>query len=120
MEKFAYGLLAISKHRLTNKNSYDPQEVMEYVDLALQSNADDALIRFQGEVSANTNFFGPLRGNIGYYRQTKFIIGLLDGTNPELTDPSLEGTDPVNGEEHLKDPRITAMMAPAPDGQYRG
>ena len=119
-KKFAYGLLAISKHRLTNKNFYDAQEVIGYVDQALQSNADDAMIRFQGEVSANTNFFGPLRGNIGYYRQTKFIIGLLDGTNPELTDPSLEGTDPVFEGEHLKDPRITAMMAPAPDGQYRG
>lgn len=119
-KKFAYGLLAISKHRLTNKSFYDAQEVIGYADKALQSNADNAMIRFEGTVSANTNFFGPLRGNIGFYRQTKFIVGLLDGTNPELTDPALEGEDPVFEGEHLKDPRLTAMLAPAPDGKYRG
>lgn len=119
-KKFAYGLLAINKHRLTNKSSYDPQEVINYVDQALAGNEDDALIRFEGTVSSNTNFFGPRRGNIGYYRQTKFILGLLDGSNPELTDPALEGSDPVYTEEHLKDPRITAMLAPSPDGEYRG
>ena len=121
-KKFAYGLLAINAHRLTNKISYNADEVIGYVDKALSGNQDDASIRFEGTVSANTNFFGPLRGNIGYYRQTKFMVGLLDGTNPELTDPSLIGTDPLeeNSEAHLKDPRITAMMAPSPDGQYRG
>ena len=121
-KKFAYGLLAINAHRLTNKSSYDANEVIGYVNQALASNQDDAAIRFDGNVSADTNFFGPLRGNIGYYRQTKFIMGLLDGTNPELTDPSLIGTDPLPEYdlEHLKDPRITAMMAPSPDGLYRG
>lgn len=119
-KKFAYGLLAINKHRLTNKSFYDAQEVIGYVDQALQSNADNAMIRFEGTVSANTNFFGPLRGNINFYRQTKFIVGLLDGTNPELTDPALEGADPVFEGQHLKDPRLAAMLAPAPDGEYRG
>lgn len=119
-KKFAYGLLAINAHRLTNKSSYDPQEVIGYVDQAFTGNEDDASIRFEGTVSANTNFFGPLRGNIGFYRQSKFITGLLDGTNPELQDTELVGDDPVYDGEHLKDPRITAMLAPSPDGQYRG
>ena len=119
-KKFAYGLLAINKHRLTNKSSYDPQEVIDYVDKALAGNSDNAQIGFEGAVSSNTNFFGPRRGNIGRYRQTKFMVGLLDGTNPELTDASLVGVDPVYIGEHLKDPRITAMLAPSPDGQYRG
>ncbi|WP_299390555.1 SusD/RagB family nutrient-binding outer membrane lipoprotein [uncultured Gelidibacter sp.] len=121
-KRFAYGLLAINAHRLTNKGTYNADTVIGYVDKALSGNQDDASIRFDGIVSANTNFFGPLRGNIGYYRQTKFIMGLLDGTNPELTDPNLIGADPVfnDPEAHLKDPRITAMMAPSPDGQYRG
>ena len=117
--KFAYGLLAISKHRLTNKSFYDPNEVIGYVDQALQSNADNAMIRFEGTVSSNTNFFGPLRGNIGRYRPTKFFVGLLEGMNPALNDPALEGQDPVF-DGYLKDPRIAAMIAPAPDGQYRG
>ncbi|TPE46311.1 SusD/RagB family nutrient-binding outer membrane lipoprotein [Pontibacter mangrovi] len=121
-KKFAYGLLAINAHRLTNKSSYDPNKVIEYVDKSFTSNADDALIRFQGEVSTNSNFFGPRRGNIGGYRQTKFIVGLLDGSNPALSDPTLVGEDPAEefAGQHLKDPRLTAMLAPAPDGQYRG
>ncbi|WP_034887124.1 SusD/RagB family nutrient-binding outer membrane lipoprotein [Gillisia sp. Hel_I_29] len=121
-KRFAYGLLAINAHRLTNKSSYNADEVIGYVDQALAGNQDDATIRFEGTVSSNTNFFGPLRGNIGRYRQTKFMVGLLDGTNPELTDPDLIGADPLleDSEEHLKDPRITAMMAPSPDGKYRG
>ncbi|WP_424492763.1 SusD/RagB family nutrient-binding outer membrane lipoprotein [Salinimicrobium sp. GXAS 041] len=119
-KKFAYGLLAINKHRLTNKSSYDPQEVINYVDQALSSNQDNALIRFEGTVSRNTNFFGPRRGNIGYYRQSKFITGLLEGTNPAFNDPALEGMDPVYEDQHVKDPRITAMLAPSPDGEYRG
>ena len=119
-KKFAYGLLAISKHRLTNKSFYDPQEVINYVEQSFTGIEDNALIRFDGTVSSNTNFFGPLRGNIGYYRQTKFITGLLDGTNPVFQDTELEGIDPFYEGQHLKDPRITALLAPSPDGQYRG
>lgn len=121
-KKLAYGLLAVNAHRLTNKSSYDPNKVIEYVDQSLASNDDNALIRFQGEVSSNSNFFGPKRNNIASYRQTKFILGLLDGTNPELSDPALVGADPLeeNAEEHLKDPRLIAMLAPSPDGKYRG
>ncbi|WP_224997862.1 SusD/RagB family nutrient-binding outer membrane lipoprotein [Cesiribacter sp. SM1] len=121
-KKFAYGLLAINAHRLTNKSTYDPAQVIGYVDQALSSNADNAQIGFQGEVSANSNFFGPRRNNIRYYRQSKFIVGLLDGSNPVLTDPALIGEDPQEqfAGQHLKDPRLTAMLAPSPDGQYRG
>lgn len=121
-KKFAYGLLAINAHRLTNKSSYDHAKVIEYVDRSFTSNADDALIRFEGTVSANTNFFGPLRNNIGTRRQTKFIVGLLDGSNPVLSDPALQGQDPAPqfADQHVKDPRLLAMLAPAPDGQYRG
>ncbi len=120
--KFAYGLLAINAQRLTNKSSYNADEVIGYVDKSFTGNQDDASIGFEGTVSANTNFFGPLRGNIGRYRQTKFMLGLLDGTNPELTDPELLGADPIiaDSAEYLKDPRITAMLAPSPDGKYRG
>ncbi len=121
-KKLAYGLLAINAHRLTNKSSYDPQQVIDYVNQALAGNQDNALIGFLGKVSANTNFFGPLRGNIGYYRQTKFILGLLNGSNPVFQDPALLGQDTVftTEEEYLNDPRITSMLATSPDGMYRG
>ncbi|MCC9167832.1 SusD/RagB family nutrient-binding outer membrane lipoprotein [Pontibacter harenae] len=121
--KLAYGLLARNAHRLTNKSSYDPNEVIGYVDKSLASNADDAFIRFEGTVSANTSFFGPLRNNIGSYRQTDFIVRLLGGNeevlNPALSDPN--ATDPYYEGEHLRDPRLTAMLAPSPaDSLYRG
>ncbi|MHC2992370.1 hypothetical protein OB13_12515 [Pontibacter sp. HJ8] len=130
-EKFVYGLLAIHYNNLSNKSSYDPAKVIEYVDKAFASGADDASIRFQGSVSADANFWGPMRGNLTdpNVRQSKFIVGLLDGTNPVLRDvqPNPETgvlvptiTDPVFAGQHLKDPRLPVMLAPAADGQYRG
>ncbi|WP_026236482.1 SusD/RagB family nutrient-binding outer membrane lipoprotein [Pontibacter roseus] len=112
--KFAYGLLAINEHHLSNKPSYNPDKVIEYVDKSLASNADDASVRFEGAVSNDTNFFGPRRGNLNTFRQSKFIVSLLDGTNPALQGPVAEG------ETNLTDPRLPVMLAQAPDGQYRG
>lgn len=118
--RFAYGLLAINESRLTNKSTFNPDKVIEYVDKALRSNTDDASIRFEGAVSSDTNFFGPRRGNLNPYRQSKFIVSLLDGTNPVLNDPTLQEVDPVFADAHLKDPRLPVMLAPANDGKYRG
>lgn len=120
--KFAYGLLAINEHHLTNKASYDPDKVIAYVDQSLANNADNASVRFEGAVSNDTNFFGPRRGNLNTFRQSKFIVSLLNGTNPSLRDEELIGEDPLElfADEHLKDPRLPIMLAEAPDGQYRG
>lgn len=120
--KFAYGLLAINEHHLSNKSSYNPAKVIEYVDKSLASNADDASVRFEGAVSNDTNFFGPRRGNLNSFRQSKFIVSLLDGTNTTLQDEELIGRDPlaIFAGQHLKDPRLPVMLAIAPDGQYRG
>ncbi len=123
-EKFTYGVLAINAHHLTNKANYNPDQVIDYVNKAFVNNADDASVRFQGSVSADANFWGPLRGNLisPSVRQSKFITGLLDGTNAVLTDASLVNKDPVAtfATQHLKDPRLPTMLAVAPDGQYRG
>lgn len=120
--KFAYGLLAINEHHLSNKATYNAAKVIEYVDKSLASNADNTTVRFEGAVSTDTNFFGPRRGNLRTFRQSKFIVGLLDGTNPVLKDPTLIGADPQNlfAGQHMKDPRLPVLLAPAPDGQYRG
>ncbi|RNI32338.1 SusD/RagB family nutrient-binding outer membrane lipoprotein [Rufibacter immobilis] len=115
--KFAYGLLAINANRLTNKSSYNPDEVITNLNKSFTSNADDALIRYEGTNSANANWYGPIRNNLGALRQSTFIIGLLNGTNPSLMPAA---NDPVLTTEKLNDPRIAAMMAPAPDGKYRG
>lgn len=116
--KFAYGLRAIHEQHLANKSSYNPDKVIEYVDKAFTSNSDDATVRFNGSVNDDTNFFGPKRGNLGSFRQSQFIVSLLDGSNPTFKDPAL--TDPQFTDQLLKDPRLQVMLAPAPDGQYRG
>lgn len=106
--KFNYGVLARNANNLINKANYNPAKVIEYVDKALASNADNFLVPNTGSTAANGNFFGPLRANLGSYRQTRMIVGLLDGTYYTGTPGS------------VIDPRIVTMISPSPDGVYRG
>jgi hypothetical protein len=106
--KFNYGILARNANNLVNKADYDPARVITYVDKALASNADNFIIPNTGTTATNANFFGPLRSNLGSYRQTRIIAGLLDGTY-------LAGTPLA-----VIDPRINNMMTASPDGVFRG
>ncbi|MGV3541259.1 MAG: SusD/RagB family nutrient-binding outer membrane lipoprotein [Rufibacter sp.] len=131
-EKFVYGLLAINASRLTNKADFKTNwapKVIEYVDKSFAGNADDAAVRFEGTVSANANFLGPMRGNFLTVRQSRFITNLLSGRNVVLADITVDPVtqtvtpnvlDPVFTTEHLKDPRITVMLSPSPSGKYNG
>jgi hypothetical protein len=101
--KYAYGLLARNLNHYSNKSSYKPADVIAAVDKSLASNADDALLAFQATVNDDRNFYGPTRGNLPLYRQTQFVVGLMDGTQLGAVDP-----------------RMSRMLAPAPDGAYRG
>ena len=104
--KLAYGLRALSLNHFSNKSTYDPQAVIADVDRSFGSNADDALMPYPGlsTDNADRNFWGPSRDNITNYRQTLFIVNLMNGNQ-------FGGTD---------DPRRTRMLSPSPDGQYRG
>jgi len=102
--KFAYGLRAINLSHYTNKASlYDPAGVIAAVDQSLASNADDALLAYPGTVNDDRNFMGTTRGNFVNYRQTQFVLELMDGT-----------------QFGVEDPRMRRMLAPSPDGVYRG
>jgi hypothetical protein len=104
--KFAYGMRAINLSHYTNKASlYDPAAVIAAVDLSFTSNADDALLLYEFASALNDarNFLGPTRGNFVNYRQSEFVVDLMDGTAFGVADP-----------------RMTRMLAPAPDGGYRG
>ena len=103
-KKFVYGILAINAHHLIKKATYNPDEVIGFVDNALAGNADDAIVPFNGTNSADANFLGTLRGNVGVYGQSGFIVRLTDGTI-------------FNG---VKDPRQPIMLNPSLDGVYRG
>lgn len=102
--KFVYGVLARNAHHLTNKSTYDPAKVIEYVDKSLASNADNFNVPHAGSNTADGNFFGSLRNNLRPYRATTFFLGLLDGTT-------------LNG---VKDPRLPLMLTASPDTIYRG
>jgi SusD/RagB-like outer membrane lipoprotein len=105
--RFAWGMKALVLNHFTNKAAiYDPRAVMDAVDSSFQSNADDALLQYPASSTdlQDYNFWGASRANIGSYRQTRFIVGLMDGMQ-------------FGG---VVDPRISRMLSPALDGQYRG
>jgi hypothetical protein len=105
--KLAYGVRAMAKNHLSNKASlYKPDDIIADVDLSLASNADDPLLPYTGNDPAlnDYNFLGTSRDNVTLFRQTQFAINMLNGTN-------------FGG---VVDPRLSRMLAPAPDSQYRG
>ena len=103
--KFANGLLAMNLSHYTNKPAlYKPADVIAAVDRSFASNADDALLTYPNTNNEDTNFLGRTRGNFQTFRQTRFVLGLMNGTE-------------FGG---VVDPRMSRMLAPSPDGQYRG
>lgn len=102
--KFAYGLKAIALNHFSNKASYKPADVIALVDKSFVSSADDALLTYPGTNNDDTNFWGRTRNNLNNYRQTQFVVGLMNGT-------ALGSTT---------DPRMTRMLSPSPDGVVRG
>jgi len=102
--KFVYANLARNAHHISNKSTYNPDKVIEYVDKSFASNADNFAIPHAGTNSNDGNFYGATRNNLRSYRQSTYILSLLDGTT-------------FNG---VKDPRLPLMLSPSPDGVYRG
>jgi hypothetical protein len=104
--KLAYGLLALNKNHFTNKGSYNAAQVIALVDSSFSSNADDALFTYSNVDPnlADYNFLGQSRNNFTSYRQTQFVVNLMNGT--------------VFG--GAVDPRISRMLSPSPDGVIRG
>ena len=106
--KLAYGMLALNLNHYSNKGSYKPADVIAAVDKSLAGNADDPLLAYPGTQNDDMNFWGRTRaniqGNTTGYRQTQFVVNLMNGTF-------------TGG---VVDPRMSRMLAPSPDGQYRG
>jgi hypothetical protein len=90
--KLAYGLLAINLNHYTNKAAYNPDSVIAMVDKSFVSNNDDALFQYPAASTdlADYNFLGRSRNNHTLYRQTQFILNLLNGTQfGGVVDPRL-------------------------------
>lgn len=112
--KFAYGLLARNFHRLTNKANYQADSVIYYVDKSFASVSDDFVVPFDATKNDDTNFFGTYRDNLTTFRQTKMIVGLLDGS--VFTGSTVKAN---------RDPRMRHMLSVSTDttngnGGYRG
>ena len=101
--KFAYGLLGMTLNHYSNKSTYKPADVIAAIDKSFTSNIDDALLAYTGVSNDDKNFLGNTRNNMASYRQTAFIVNLMNG-----------------GAFGVPDPRMTRMLSPSPDGQYRG
>ena len=98
-KKFTYGILARYHNHLSNKATYNPDSVIYYANLSINSNADNAAVKFANTaLSATKNFFGPFRANLGTalatsptaIRQSEFSADLLTGVNsafPGVEDP---------------------------------
>ncbi|HEY3222066.1 MAG TPA: RagB/SusD family nutrient uptake outer membrane protein [Gemmatimonadales bacterium] len=80
--KLAYGMLALTLNHYSNKSSYNAARVIQLVDSSFASNDDDALLAYPCTSTdfADCNFWGTSRGNINLYRQTRFVVGLMNGT----------------------------------------
>ena len=103
--KMAYGLQAIALNHFSNKSTYKPADVIAAVNKSFVSNADDAIYQYPAIDPAfgDYNFWGRSRNNITNYRQTQFVVNLMNGTDFGAVDP-----------------RLTRILAPSADGQFRG
>lgn len=102
--KLAWALKAINLSHLSLKSTYKPQDVIDAVNKSFASNADEAILTYPGTQNDDINFWGRTRNNLANYRQTNFAVNLMNGT--------------VFG--GVVDPRMSRMLSPSPDGQYRG
>ncbi len=105
--KFVNGIRARVYHRITNKSTYDADKVINYCNQSLASVDDDCMISFEAIGTSNTsNFFGPIRQNFASYRQSSYIVDLMNGANPVFSGVS--------------DPRKYVMLRPNNSGVYLG
>ncbi|RZL15226.1 MAG: SusD/RagB family nutrient-binding outer membrane lipoprotein [Pedobacter sp.] len=103
--KFAYGFKAMSLNHLSLKGTlYRPQEVIDNIDLAFLSNADDAKMTFLAAANATSSFWAPARDNLTLFRQTNFAVNLMNGTQ-------------FGG---AVDPRLRRILWPSADGNVYG
>lgn len=91
--KFVNAILARNANHISNKKgSYNPDAVIKFVDASFSSNADNFDIPHDATSTTDANFWGPLRNNMNAFRQSNYLVNLLNGTTfPGAIDPRLAG-----------------------------
>lgn len=113
-KKLTYAIMALNFHRYSLKADYKPDSVIKYCDLAMSDVSDDFVIPFDATKNDDANFYGPYRNNFSSFRQSNYIVGLLDGST--LTGSSTGAN---------RDPRLRHLLVASQDttngnGGYRG
>ncbi|MDB4925343.1 SusD/RagB family nutrient-binding outer membrane lipoprotein [Mucilaginibacter sp.] len=108
--KFVYSILAQNALHFSNKSTFSADSVAKFVDLSFASNADNASVQCTATGSTDANFWGPTRGNLASFRQSDYIVKLLDGR-------ILAGTA---AQDTLADPRLPLLLNRSKDRAYRG
>lgn len=116
--KFTNGLLARNFHRTTNKSNYSADSVIFYCKNSLSSVDDDFVIPFDASKNDDTNFYGTYRDNLTVFRQSNYIVKLLDGS-------ILSGVAASAATAANRDPRMKHMLTCSQDttngnGGFRG
>lgn len=116
--KFAWGLLARNAHRITNKSTYNADSVIAFCNRSMVDVNDDFLIPFDAAKNDDANFFGTFRDNLTSFRQSDFIVRLLDGT-------TLTGVTASSATAFNRDPRMRHLLTCSEDtangnGGFRG
>jgi Starch-binding associating with outer membrane len=106
-KKFVYSVMARSFNHLSNKIIYQPDSVIYYANLGINSNADNASEKFLATgLSGTYNFYGPLRSNVGALRQSRFVSDLMTGLNPMFLT--------------IADPRTPYIIRENANGTFKG
>ncbi len=106
-KKFAYSVMARSFNHLSNKSDYKADSVLKYAALGINSNADNAAVKFANTgITGTSNFYGPFRANVGALRQSQFAANLMNGLNSRFSG--------------LPDPRAFYMLRENTNGTIRG
>ena len=88
--KYAWGLIARNLNHYSNKAAYKPADVIAAVDKSFASEADNALLTYPNTNNDDINFWGRTRNNITAYRQTQFIVNLMNGSQfGNVIDPRM-------------------------------
>jgi hypothetical protein len=114
-KKFVYGIMARTYNHLSNKSTYNADSVIYYCDKSISANEENASVKYAATgISGNSNFFGPLRGNLNSVvittetaiRQSAFIADLVSGLNATF-----------NG---VADPRAIYLLRTNANGTFKG
>lgn len=104
--KFVFAIKARLANHISNKRSYNPAKVIEFVDKSLAANAEDAAVRFSTlatDLADRFSFMGPTRANFGAYRHGRTLTNMMNGTVFN----------------NVVDPRLTLFANASTDGTFR-